>query len=71
MSYGEAQKQGMTPIARISGHSTHSRLPAEFTIAPVGAMEKLLKKLDWQVDDVDLWEINEAFAMVTMLTVMK
>ncbi|RZF84514.1 acetyl-CoA C-acyltransferase [Pseudoalteromonas ruthenica] len=69
MSYGEAQKQGMTPIARISGHSTHSRLPAEFTIAPVGAMEKLLKKLDWQVDDVDLWEINEAFAMVTMLAI--
>ncbi|WP_105189736.1 thiolase family protein [Pseudoalteromonas sp. T1lg48] len=69
MSYAEAQKLGLAPIARISGHSTHSRLPAEFTIAPVGAMEKLLAKLEWSTDDVDLWEINEAFAMVTMLAI--
>lgn len=69
MSYAQAQKLGLNPIARISGHSTHSRLPAEFTIAPVGAMEKLLSKLDWDKADVDLWEINEAFAMVTMLAI--
>ncbi|MEX1222049.1 MAG: acetyl-CoA C-acyltransferase [Idiomarina sp.] len=67
MRESEAKAKGLQPLARIVGHSTHSQAPAEFTIAPVGAMQKLLKKIDWQKDDVDLWEINEAFAMVTML----
>jgi acetyl-CoA C-acetyltransferase len=49
------------------GHSTHSRHPSEFTIAPVGAIDKLMKQLDWSVADVDLFEINEAFAVVTLM----
>lgn len=55
------------PLARIAGHTTHSRHPTEFTLAPVGAINKLLDNLGWGVGDVDLFEINEAFAMVTML----
>ncbi|GGX82643.1 acyl-CoA thiolase [Litchfieldella qijiaojingensis] len=62
-----ARVHGVTPIARMLGHSTHSRHPSEFTIAPVGAIGKLMDKLDWSVDDVDLFEINEAFAVVTLL----
>jgi len=57
------------PLARIVGHATHSRHPSEFTIAPVGAITKLLDRLDWSADDVDLFEINEAFAMVTMIAI--
>ncbi len=57
----------LSPLARIVGHATHSRHPAEFTVAPVGAIEALLAKLGWKADDVDLFEINEAFAMVTMI----
>lgn len=55
------------PLARIAGHTTYSRHPSEFTLAPVGAINNLLAKLGWSVEDVDLFEINEAFAMVTML----
>ncbi|MBD3647543.1 MAG: acetyl-CoA C-acyltransferase [Pseudomonadales bacterium] len=58
---------GMTPLARIVGHATHSRHPSEFTIAPIDAIDKVLKKVGWNKDEVDLFEINEAFAMVTML----
>jgi acetyl-CoA C-acetyltransferase len=61
------ERHGLQPLARIVGHATHSRHPSEFTIAPVGAIGQLLKKLDWKVEDVDLFEINEAFAMVTMI----
>lgn len=60
---------GMTPMARIAGHTTNSRHPSEFTIAPVGAIEKLLEKTGWDKQDVDLFEINEAFAMVTMAAI--
>jgi acetyl-CoA C-acetyltransferase len=63
-----AAKQ-LTPIAKLVGHATHSRHPAEFTLAPIDAIKKLLAKVDWSLDEVDLFEINEAFAMVTMLTV--
>ncbi len=59
----------LTPMARILGHSTNSRHPSEFTIAPVGAITKLLEKIGWTKDDVDLFEINEAFAMVTMAAI--
>ncbi len=59
----------LQPMARIAGHATNSRHPSEFTIAPVGAIEKLLARLDWRADDVDLFEINEAFAMVTMAAI--
>ena len=54
-------------MARIVAHARHSQHPSEFTIAPIGAVQKLLAKTGWSVDDVDLFEINEAFAMVTML----
>jgi acetyl-CoA C-acetyltransferase len=57
------------PLARIVGHATHARHPSEFTIAPIGAIEKLLDKLGWRKDSVDVFEINEAFAMVTMLAI--
>ncbi len=62
-----SNKPGANPLARIVGHATHSRHPSEFTIAPVGGINKLLEKLNWTAADVDLFEINEAFAMVTMI----
>jgi len=61
-----AKKLGCTPIARIVGHSRHSQAPNWFTTAPVGAIEKLLVKTGWTLADVDLFEINEAFAVVPM-----
>lgn len=64
-----ADRYGVKPLARMSGHATHAQHPSEFTIAPVGALRKLLKKLDWSVDDVDLFEINEAFAVVTLIAI--
>ncbi|MFW6092483.1 MAG: thiolase family protein [Pseudomonadota bacterium] len=65
----EAALNGSSPLARIAGHATHSRHPSEFTLAPIGAIRKLLDRLGWRADDVDLYEINEAFAMVTMLAI--
>jgi len=62
----ESQLDDRAPLARIVAHATHSRHPSEFTIAPVGAISKLLAQLDWQADDVDLFEINEAFASVVL-----
>lgn len=62
-------KNGMTPMAKILGHTTNSRHPSEFTIAPIGAIEKLLDKVGWGAEEVDLFEINEAFAMVTMAAI--
>ncbi|MGH8442289.1 MAG: acetyl-CoA C-acyltransferase [Nevskiaceae bacterium] len=66
MLQSEAAKRGIKPLARIVGHSTHARAPGEFTIAPVHAIGALLQKTGWKAGDVDLWEINEAFAIVTM-----
>jgi len=66
---GEDQLNGAEPLARIAGHATHSQHPSEFTLAPIGVIDKLLRQLGWQVGDVDLFEINEAFAMVTMLAI--
>jgi acetyl-CoA C-acetyltransferase len=66
MRESTAQKLGCKPIARILAHATHSQEPNWFTTAPVGAMQKLLKKVDWSVKSVDLFEINEAFATVPM-----
>lgn len=65
----QAEQRGLKVLAEIKGYTTHSQLPAEFTIAPVGAIEKLLKKIGWTAEEVDLWEINEAFAMVTMAAI--
>ncbi|MFI0473041.1 acetyl-CoA C-acyltransferase [Halomonas sp. HMF6819] len=64
-----AERMKVKPLARMLGHATHSRHPSEFTIAPVGAIESLLKKIGWSVDDVDLFEINEAFAVVTLMAI--
>ena len=66
MSADEAKKRNLKPLARIVGHATHSQEPEWFTTAPVGAMDKLLKKIGWKVADVDLFEVNEAFAVVAM-----
>lgn len=60
-------EKGLQPMARIIAHARHSQAPGEFTIAPVGAIQKLFDKTGWSADSVDLFEINEAFAMVTML----
>lgn len=66
MRKSTADSLGLAPIATIVGHATHAQAPAWFTTAPVGAMQKVLDKAGWATDDVDLWEINEAFAVVTM-----
>ncbi len=62
----DAEAKGLKPVARIVASAAHARDPSEFTIAPAGAIEKVLKKAGWSVDDVDLWEVNEAFACVAM-----
>ena len=66
MRASAASKRGLKPLASIVAHASHARLPAEFTVAPVEAIAKVLKKAGWNKGDVDLWEINEAFAVVTM-----
>jgi len=66
MRRSEAEKRGLKPLAVIIGHATHAHEPALFSTAPVGAIEKLYKKTGWTTRDVDLFEINEAFAVVTM-----
>ena len=66
MRASTAAKLGLKPVATVVGHSTFAQEPGLFTTAPVGAMKKLLAKNGWSVDSVDLWEINEAFAVVTM-----
>ncbi|MCC8535645.1 acetyl-CoA C-acyltransferase [Xanthomonas axonopodis pv. poinsettiicola] len=66
MSAEDAQRRGVTPLARIVGHVTHSQAPEWFTTAPVAAIQSLLGKIGWQLDQVDLFEINEAFAVVAM-----
>ena len=66
LSEDEANKRGIKPLARIVGHATQAQEPEWFTTAPVGAIEQLLKKVNWKVEDVDLFEINEAFAVVAM-----
>ncbi|MEX5426956.1 thiolase family protein [Acinetobacter radioresistens] len=69
MTEENAQQRGLTPLAKIVAYASHSQHPSEFTIAPVGAIEKALKKAGWNAAEVDLWEINEAFAMVTMAAI--
>ena len=64
-----ATSLGLDPLARIKGHATHSIHPSKFTLAPVGAIGTLLDRVGWSKEDVDLFEINEAFAMVTMLAI--
>ncbi|GAK16433.1 LOW QUALITY PROTEIN: 3-ketoacyl-CoA thiolase [Vibrio sp. JCM 19053] len=69
MDEDTARHQGLNHLRIIKAHSTHARKPAEFTLAPVYAIEQLLFQLDWSIYEVDLWEINEAFAVVTQIAV--
>jgi acetyl-CoA C-acetyltransferase len=62
-----AQKNGAAPVARIIGHATHAQAPSLFTTAPVFAVNKLLDRVGWRVSDVDLFEVNEAFAVVALI----
>ncbi len=66
MRRSDAQARGITSLATLLGHASHAQAPAWFTTAPIGAMEKLLDRVGWTKNDVDLFEINEAFAVVTM-----
>ncbi|PHR21325.1 MAG: acetyl-CoA C-acyltransferase [Sphingopyxis sp.] len=61
-----AESKGLTPVARIVAHAAHAHAPSKFTTAPVAAIQKVLDKAGWSVADVDLWEVNEAFACVAM-----
>jgi len=67
MSEQACKQQSLSPIATIRGYASHAQIPEEFTLAPIGAVNKLLQQLDWSVEDVDLFEINEAFAVVTLM----
>lgn len=69
MRKSTAEQHGLTPLATIVAHHTHAQQPEWFTTAPVNAISGLLKNIGWQVDDVDLFEINEAFAVVTMAAI--
>src|SRR5687768_4135022 len=66
MRQSSADKGAARPVARVLGHTVHAAAPEWFSTAPIGAIDKLLKKVGWKAADVDLWEINEAFAAVTM-----
>ena len=69
MSEELAQQRGLQPLAKIVATSTHSQHPSEFCLAPIGSIEKVLAKAGWTAEQVDAWEINEAFAMVTMCAI--
>jgi len=71
MTAANAAKLGLTPLARIVGHASYAGVPAEFTTAPVGAIRQLLEKINWSNSDVDLFEINEAFAVVAMAAIQE
>lgn len=71
MSEAKAKEKGLKPLARIVAQATNSVHPSEFTIAPIECVQKVLEKAGWTKDDVDLWEINEAFAMVAMLAMQE
>jgi acetyl-CoA C-acetyltransferase len=66
MRRSEAERRGLKPLAVIRGHATHAQEPAWFTTAPVGALKRLFEKVGWDAGEVELYEINEAFAVVTM-----
>ncbi|MGI2029167.1 thiolase family protein [Endozoicomonas acroporae] len=69
MRESDAAAQGLQPLARIIGYQSHAQKPEEFTIAPVDCIRKLLKKINWQASEVDLFEVNEAFAVVAMMAI--
>jgi acetyl-CoA C-acetyltransferase len=66
MRRSTAERRGLAPLALIAGHTTHAQEPSWFTTAPVGAMAKLFERTGWNPKSVDLYEVNEAFAVVTM-----
>ena len=66
MKRGEAERRGLDPLATIVGHASHAQAPAWFTTAPVGALKTPFEKIGWSAADTDLFEVNEAFAVVTM-----
>jgi acetyl-CoA C-acetyltransferase len=65
----EAERHGFAPLAIIRGHVTHATAPSKFTIAPIGAIRQLMDRVDWRLQEVDLFEINEAFAVVVMAAI--
>ncbi|GGO27741.1 acetyl-CoA acetyltransferase [Gemmobacter aquaticus] len=69
MSSAEARARGQVPLARLVGHATHAQAPSQFTTAPIGALRKLAGRTGWALADVDLFEINEAFAVVTLAAI--
>lgn len=71
MRESDCAQRGLQPLARIIAHASHAQLPSEFSLAPIGSIEKLLAKTAWSIDDVDLFEINEAFAMVALLAMQE
>jgi acetyl-CoA C-acetyltransferase len=71
MSESEAKKRNLNPMARIVAHTSNAVQPCDFPIAPIGSIEKVLQKTNWKISDVDLFEINEAFAVVAMLAMRK
>jgi acetyl-CoA C-acetyltransferase len=66
MRLSDAERRGLTPLAAIIGHATHAQAPSQFATAPIGALKRLGERTGWALDDVDLFEINEAFAVVAM-----
>ncbi len=66
MRLSEAEKRGLKPLVKIVGHASSAKAPAEFTTAPIDATKKLLEKIHWKIEDIDLFEINEAFAVVAL-----
>jgi len=66
MTLDEAKRRGLAPLASIRGHATHAGAPPQFPTAPIGAIQRLMERVDWTLKDVDLFEINEAFAVVVM-----
>ena len=71
MRASTAAAKGLKPLAKIVAHATHAHAPEWFTTAPVGAVQKVLNKAGWTADQVNLWEINEAFAAVTMAAMVE
>ncbi len=69
MRLSEAERRGLAPLAAIRGQTMHAQEPARFSTAPVGAISKLLERTGWSKNDVDLWEVNEAFAVVAMAAI--
>ncbi|KAA8562849.1 Acetyl-CoA acetyltransferase [Pseudomonas extremaustralis] len=69
MRLSEAERRGLTPLARIAGHASYAHAPSLYASAPVGAIKRLLERTNWSIKDVDLFEINEAFAVVPMVVI--